>query len=84
MLRIDIANRASVASIFLGNFLSGVDFGLLERPLSGKADIRSVAVENPIANVRFTPKADIRLILVKRSANDPKRTVVSALVDAFT
>ena len=49
-----------------------------ERPLSGKADIQGTAQNfhknDQLGTSAFRPEADIRLDLLKRSANDPKRT----------
>ncbi len=59
-----------------------VDFGVSERPLSGKADIPEYPQDfhkiDQLGTSAFRPKADIQLILVKGSANDPLRTFQTA------
>ena len=54
-----------------------VDFGASERPLWRKADIpeylQDIHKIDQLGTSDFRPEADIQLILVKRSAIDPKR-----------
>jgi len=58
-------------------FISTV-FGVSERPLWRKADIPEYPQDfhkiDQLGTSAFRPEADIRLELVQRSANDPKRT----------
>ncbi len=55
-----------------------VDFGASERPLWRKADIPEYPQDfhkiDQLGTPAFHAKADIKLILVKRSANDPRRS----------
>ena len=59
--------------------LDFVDFGASERPLWRKADIPEYPQDfhkiDQLGTSAFHAKAVIRLESVKRSANDPKRTV---------
>ncbi len=54
-------------------------FGVSERPLWRKADIPEYPQDfhkiDQLGTAAFRPKPDIRLKSVKRSANDPKRTL---------
>jgi hypothetical protein len=56
------------------------NFQLSERPLWRKADIPEYPQDfhkiDQLGTSAFRPEADIQLILVKRSANDPKRTLI--------
>ena len=56
-----------------------VDSRASERPLWRKADIPEYPQDfhkiDQLGTSAFRPEADIELILVKRSANDPKRTL---------
>jgi len=58
--------------------LISVVYGVPERPLCRKADIPEYPQDfhkiDQLGTSAFRPKPDIKLILVKRSANDPKRT----------
>jgi len=61
-----------------------VDFRASERPLWRKADIQGTAQDfhkiDQLGTSAFRPEADIKLELVQRSANDPKRTSTGQLV----
>ncbi len=67
--------------------LKTAGFCWLERPLSGKADIQGTAQNfhkiDQLGTSAFRPEADIRLVLSKRSANDPKRpnAIVASIVN---
>ncbi|MEE8577167.1 MAG: hypothetical protein V3T31_07910, partial [candidate division Zixibacteria bacterium] len=54
-------------------------FRVIERPLSGKADIQGTAQNfhkiDQLGTSALPSEADIQLDLLQRAANDPKRTL---------
>ena len=77
-LRTCVFNRQMEPASGRKRTLIPVVFGVPERPLWRKADIPEYPQDfhnfDQLGTSAFRPEADIKLILVKRSANDPKPT----------
>ena len=54
--------------------VNSLEYWLYKRPLSGKADIKPETPKIELETSALPSEADIQLNLLKRAANDPKRT----------